>query len=1000
MNSFDARKEVTGIILFFCSIALLLIDVLSESVIGPVGLWVKNIGFGFLGISAYMIPVFLCYAAFDFFIEKRAGVSPIRIRSVILLMICVAALMAVSSTDFEYFKSLCFDDISGKYKATKAIALLWTSGPDSELITNPAATSGTLSGGLIGGSIACALSMMLGKVISILTLIVVLLSQVILFFHISLKKTAKTAVKYVNNAKKTVVRTVRTTSGNSYARGNVPSGTKYVNRPQAYNPNHAPRPANQGAINSPYVNLPANSNQPVSGVLPPRDPFSNKRMPVDHKTGFTDVSDSAYGFQQPNDPNSVNFGNRLVNIETPSSEATADFNYGASPRNPRLRERKNTDNRPSFLPKNEKQDFYDLNNSVYPTNGNKDYYDIDSNVESFSNDDLPQEIIDDEPYDYSRDYEEETVEPEVYEEKPSVRPAPVINIIVEQPSNGTESTNNDSAPVIEPSPVVESSPASQEQPTNSIVSESYDPLVGREVKTNEANPMASTDFGANDANKAPANKPKRITRYSPPPMNLLAPETVQKLDKNDASIKAKGDKLVETLKSFGIDTEVVHTTFGPAITRYELKFKNAGVKVARVLALENDIALAMAAISVRIEAPIPGTSLIGIEIPNEKTSAVQLSGLIRTQEFKNAKPLEVPLGKNISGKPIMCDLAKMPHLLIAGSTGSGKSVCINTILASILYHSSPNDVRMILVDPKVVELSIYNGIPHLLMPVVTDPKKAISALKWAALEMDRRYKLFAESNVRNLDGYNDYLKYKGEPTLPLILIVVDELADLMTLAKNEVEEQISRLAAMARAAGLHLILATQRPSVDVISGVIKANVPSRIAFAVSSGTDSRTILDSNGAEKLLGKGDMLYAPNSAPKAVRGQGAFLSDKEVDSIVTDLRKRYGDMYDDAIIKIVESQAVNNSSTGGTGMGVSAASAGDTEDELLDLAVDVVIEAKSASVSILQRRLGIGYPRAGKLIDVLEQKHVIGPFEGSKPRKVLINKTDWLEMKAKGN
>jgi DNA segregation ATPase FtsK/SpoIIIE-like protein len=330
--------------------------------------------------------------------------------------------------------------------------------------------------------------------------------------------------------------------------------------------------------------------------------------------------------------------------------------------------------------------------------------------------------------------------------------------------------------------------------------------------------------------------------------------------------------------------------------------------------------------------------------------------------------------------------------MIAGSTGSGKSVCINSILTSILVHSSPEEVRMILVDPKVVELSVYNGVPHLIMPVITDPKKAAGALNWAVIEMQRRYKLFEEGQVRDIKGFNE--KYKDDSQvehLPLILIVIDELAELMMVAAKEVETYISRLAALARAAGIHLLIATQRPSVDVITGVIKSNVPSRIAFAVSSSIDSRVILDSNGAEKLLGKGDMLYAPLSAPKPIRGQGAFVSDKEVESIVSKL-KEYGSDYDEEIIKIVESGTTQNEADAASG-------SGEDGDDLLDQAVEVVIEYGSASVSILQRRLGVGYPRAARLIDVLERKKFIGPYEGSKPRKVLITQTDWLEIKAKG-
>ena len=451
------------------------------------------------------------------------------------------------------------------------------------------------------------------------------------------------------------------------------------------------------------------------------------------------------------------------------------------------------------------------------------------------------------------------------------------------------------------------------------------------------------------------------------------------------------------MRTFGItDAKVSNITHGPAITRFEVTI-GQGVKVSKVKNLEDDIALAMAATAVRIEAPIPGKRAIGIEIPNDKTSAVYLRSILETKEFRNSAPMNVGLGKDIPGKPIYCDLARMPHLLIAGATGSGKSVCVNSILMSILCKASPKDVRMILIDPKVVELSVYNGIPHLLMPVVSDMKLATGALKWAVAEMERRYKLFAEKAVRNMEGYNNCLEVDEEP-LPLILIIIDELADLMAVAKNEVEVQIGRLAAMARAAGMHMIIATQRPSVDVITGVIKSNVPSRIAFSVASGVDSRTILDSYGAEKLLGRGDMLYAPLTAPKPVRGQGAFVSDDEVEKAVDYLKQKYGALYDPDINESVQKIA-NGEGTGKT-EGVSDPSVNEnSEDELLYAAVETVLQAKNASVSILQRRLGVGYPRAARLIDVLEQKGYIGPFEGSKPRRVLISETDWLEIKAKG-
>ena len=484
--------------------------------------------------------------------------------------------------------------------------------------------------------------------------------------------------------------------------------------------------------------------------------------------------------------------------------------------------------------------------------------------------------------------------------------------------------------------------------------------------------------------------------YKPAPAKLLSADEKNTASANpNVELREKAATLEQALRSFGIEAQVENITYGPAITRFELTLAT-GIKVNRVLSLQDDIQMAMAAYSVRIEAPIPGKRAIGIEIPNDKTQAVHLRGLLEDQKFRNSTPLTVALGRDIPGKPIYCDLAKMPHLLIAGQTGSGKSVCINTILCSILCKSTPDDVRLIMVDPKVVELSVYNGIPHLIMPVVTDARKVSNLLKWAVVEMERRYRLFSESSVRNLEGYNEYLKYNGEKALPLILIIIDELADLMSVVGKDVETQISRLAAKARAAGIHLIIATQRPSVDVITGVIKANLPSRIAFSVASSVDSRTILDQVGAEKLLGRGDMLYYPSTANKPIRGQGAFVSDSEVETIVDYLKNNYGAMYDESIIESVNSGVASD---GDSGSGDGGASGGNSEDDLFEQAVDVVIEAGSASSSILQRRLGVGYPRASRLIDLLERKGIIGPFEGSKPRKVLITQIDWLEMKAKG-
>lgn len=483
--------------------------------------------------------------------------------------------------------------------------------------------------------------------------------------------------------------------------------------------------------------------------------------------------------------------------------------------------------------------------------------------------------------------------------------------------------------------------------------------------------------------------------YIYPDLDLLTPVQNNRNNNSEAEIRALADKLEFTLKSFGVDAEVINITTGPTITRFELS-PGVGVKVSKIVNLNDDIALSLAATGVRIEAPIPGKSAIGIEIPNKDKRIVDLRSILAGNDWKNNnKPLKVALGRDIPGQPIVADLADMTHTLIAGATGSGKSICINAILISLLYHCHPKDLKLIMVDPKVVELSVYNGIPHLLVPVVTDPKKAAEALNWACVEMGRRYELLARAAVRDIKSYNEYVAknqgvrktvkqtdgqmvYEVMEHMPYLVVIIDELADLMMTAPQEVEDAINRIAAKGRACGIHLILATQRPSVDVITGVIKANVPSRIAFAVSSQVDSRTILDGSGAEKLLGKGDMLYNPRGAIKPLRGQGAFISDQDVEAVVDFLKEADADY-------VTEPVDIFTSQNNGTGDN----STDNDRDELFDAAVEIIMEAGYASVSILQRRLNIGYPRAGRLIDSLERAGIIGPANGSKPREIRISR-----------
>ncbi len=447
-------------------------------------------------------------------------------------------------------------------------------------------------------------------------------------------------------------------------------------------------------------------------------------------------------------------------------------------------------------------------------------------------------------------------------------------------------------------------------------------------------------------------------------------------------------KLIATLKSFNVDAKLLNVSKGPTVTRYELK-PGEGVKVSKIVGLSDDIALRLAATGVRIEAPIPNKEAIGIEIPNKTVSTVSIREVLDSDEFKQfPSKLAFALGKDIAGKNVVVDLGKMPHVLIAGATGSGKSVCINTLITSIIYKADPNEVKLLMVDPKVVELNVYNGIPHLMIPVVTDPRRASGALYWAVQEMTRRYAVFAECNVRDIKGYNEMIRDEGgENTMPHIVIIIDELADLMMVAPGEVEDSICRLAQMARAAGMHLVIATQRPSVDVITGIIKANIPSRIAFAVSSQVDSRTILDAGGADKLLGRGDMLFAPVGSPKPTRLQGAFISDKEVERVVEFIKSGSTARYDEDVLEKIENGKVVNISGQNH-------DAGDN-DELLPNAIEIAVDTGKISASYLQRRLKIGFSRAARIVDQMEERGWIGPQDGSKPREVLLSKEDYLEM-----
>ncbi len=502
-----------------------------------------------------------------------------------------------------------------------------------------------------------------------------------------------------------------------------------------------------------------------------------------------------------------------------------------------------------------------------------------------------------------------------------------------------------------------------------------------------------TDAVANEISEMADDMPI----YKFPPLNLL--DSLNSADSKTvaAELESTAQRLVETLKSFGVETQVINVSRGPTVTRYELQPK-AGVKISKITSLADDIALNLATAGVRIEAPIPNKAAVGIEVPNKASATVGIREVIESSTFSASKSkLTVSMGKDIGGNTVVADIAKMPHGLIAGATGSGKSVCINSFIISLLYKASPDDVKLLMVDPKVVELGIYNGIPHLIVPVITEPRKAAGALGWAVNEMEQRYKMFADRDVRNIEGYNKLVETLiDEPEvkkMPRIVIIIDELADLMMTAPKEVEDSINRIAAKARAAGIHLLIATQRPSVNVVTGVIKANIPTRIAFAVSSHIDSGTILDCAGAEKLLGRGDMLFRPVGANKPNRIQGCFVSDEEVERVVDFVKSGGKANYDDNIMLEIERQAAIEKQQR-TGVPEDAA---DADDPVLEEAIKVVVELGQASTSLLQRKLKLGYARAARIIDQMEERGIIGGYEGAKPRQVLITHEQLMEMRA---
>lgn len=890
-------KEVTGVVFFAFAVVFGISYYLPASATGMLGELLRGFGKGLVGIAAYAIPVLLIYASIDYFLEKRKNIAPIRVRSVLLLLLCASSLMAALTIDPALIRERCLDSTGNEALAWDGLILLWKSGIDpSAVLIQPDQV--LLPGGLIGGSLALGLRLLAEKTGAIVIISAFTLAQVILIFNVSLARTASKTAEAIRATTQKASEAFRT--GRESFRSFGQSNTDHES---------------------------SDSRDTGFGYIETVDESPFDEIRFDTHPGFIDLD----GTDAPMTASSYRGGDTPFNVDLSKPPAPDPQSY-----------------EPMIKPVEKKVniDFLKEPREPIPTGAGP------------KTSDMP---------DFLRGEKEATwldISVGGSNKKPQiVDHIPIKRIGVDGSEYLSVSMDKD-----------EISDASGKR------KHSESSTSGERVKPSSGGTRSSASAGVYS---------KTAYRTAPPAL-LRADRQNESARNTKNTLATQGKKLVDTLASFGVDAKVINVTHGPAITRFELA-PGPGIKVSRIVNLTDDLALAMASVGVRIEAPIPGKSAIGVEIPNSETVPVSLRSLIDSPAFrKTGSPLTVALGRDIPGNPIFCDLTTMPHLLIAGATGSGKSVCINAILISILCKATPDDVKLILIDPKVVELSMYNGIPHLLAPVVTDPKKAANTLHWAVGEMTRRYALFAEASVRDYRGFNEVLKINREPSLPLILIVIDELADLMQVASKEVEESIARLTAMARAAGIHLLIATQRPSVDVITGVIKANIPSRIAFAVSSQVDSRTILDMGGAEKLLGRGDMLYYPQSMAKPQRGQGAFVSDAEVESVIEYLKAQNMGTYDPETAEAIVSSSASSS-------GDSFRSKGE-DDDLLPQAVDIVLSAGSASVSILQRRMNIGYPRAARLIDVMQDKGYIGPFEGSKPRKLLITQTQWLEIQAR--
>lgn len=1000
----DHKKEINGIFYLAMAVILAVTYFLPAQKTGWLGRILRNGGHGLLGVAAWALPVLFLYMTLDYILESELHVSRLRFTCVLILLASTAALLHLLTVKQTILQTY-FVNPDGELSALQALKALWRTGVDPALLGQARAWTG----GLVGGILAQAFLALAGPIGADILCIALMLAMMILLFNVSYTHAINRTAQAIQQTGGRVDAAVRSTVANwretraEVQRPEPAASAECAGRGKA-GKNLPARPAD-----------PAGANQPFSApATRPLDHFQ-----YDHPLDAQPADQPADISGQPADPADLdpatkskgaladgwrNFWHSRKDDPGSDSQPPGQTAAAAGPAQPGR-----AADIPSFLqPSAPRQGGFMT--ITPPTAG----------AAADQPDPLQYHIPGSQPTNGAAGNQagDSGNLPAFLAPSPPA-PPPTIQPGSPRPAEPA-GPGAASAPGQTPPASQADGSAATGAPGPDALDEA-DPNGPRKVARDPAAPGAEapandhfgrghwTDRSAVPPPEIPTtgqtNGPHAASRpgiqlaiqvpFETPPVQLLREDNLQlNARRNQGMIQALGTKLETTLASFGIEAHVINFTTGPTITRFELT-PGPGVKVSRIVNLADDIALNLAAMGVRIEAPIPGKSAIGIEIPNKETTPVLLRGLIESPEFTSAtSALTAAIGRDIQGNPILCDLAKMPHLLIAGATGSGKSVCINAILISILFKANPEKVKLLMIDPKVVELNVYNGIPHLLQPVVTDPKKAAGLLMWAVNEMVRRYGLFAEKAVRDVSSYNASLGLglegdEEEEPLPLILLVIDELSDLMATTPAEVEDAIARLTAMARAAGIHLIIATQRPSVDVITGVIKANIPSRVAFAVASQVDSRTILDMAGAEKLLGKGDMLYYPQSAAKPIRGQGAFVTDAEVESVISFIKTRYPSNYDQRIAEAIL-----------TPTGNSKKDEASDQDELLPQALRICVETGYASVSLLQRRMTVGYPRAARLIDRMHELGYIGGFEGSKPRKVIITMPQLMEMLMKEN